>query len=362
MKINLHYHQNEKRSFSLYLSLLTPALAALILFSLANTLRAKDNANGKIQRHGNVIIYESDTGETIGDGRIQGPVTTSEINGRKAETVIMGNRATTTFDDGEKIESLKVGPQTIHRDADGRESTDLSVGGLTIRRGAGQNGSNTIVDTGRQSLFVGGSTNNLVTATVTSLLQGSGVKTKKTWDDVEFDQLEIAGVFDVKILCGAKNPQLALEIDDNLLDCVNVKAEDSTLLITVDKPFSTKLRPRLDIKTKSLKKLTMNGQDNVSIKHVAGKDFTALLTGSGDLDVQGGVTSATLKMDGSGKINAIKLKTDNLNVTLAGAGEIKCKADKSAKIAISGAGDVYIGGNAKIKSEVTGAGRVVRTP
>src|SRR5262245_60543573 len=84
-------------------------------------------------------------------------------------------------------------------------------------------------------------------------VEGSGNVITKTVNVQSFDQLDVNGVFALKLLQGSKE-EVKIEADDNLQELFEVKNEGSTLTITMkkDKNFNSKNKLRVYITFKKL--------------------------------------------------------------------------------------------------------------
>ena len=77
------------------------------------------------------------------------------------------------------------------------------------------------------------------------------------------------------------------------------------------------------------------------------------------IDVKGSAGDADVVVTGSGEVNGRDLKTQSLEATITGSGNINVIADKSVKAHITGSGNVVYSGSATIVSAShTGSGRV----
>ena len=87
----------------------------------------------------------------------------------------------------------------------------------------------------------------------------------------------------------------------------------------------------------------------------------ATVSGSGALNLTGNVKSADIKVSGSGNIRANDLKTDAVEATISGSGNIYIVANKSINARVSGSGRlVYTGNPTNVNSNTSGSGRVVK--
>ena len=101
-------------------------------------------------------------------------------------------------------------------------------------------------------------------------------------------------------------------------------------------------------------KIVVNGVEANKVK-------AEILTGKGLIIVSGKCTEASLKVIGTGEIQADKLLTQTAGCTLLGTGCIGCNASDKISIKGSGTGKVYYVGNpAEIKTHALGSIKAIR--
>lgn len=74
----------------------------------------------------------------------------------------------------------------------------------------------------------------------------------------------------------------------------------------------------------------------------------ANISGSGNVLLNGKSGKAEYRIAGSGDINAIDLKTEDVNAHISGSGSIKCHATENLTGGVSGSGSVAYKGNPQI--------------
>lgn len=113
---------------------------------------------------------------------------------------------------------------------------------------------------------------------------------------------------------------------------------------------------------------TFYGTGNVKIRHSSsgrirasipeGTAIDVVLSGSGNVDLDGEVTSAGYTLNSSGKIDALELEAIEVEATVTGSGKIFTWATETLKATITGSGDVIYRGQPTISFQITGSGNV----
>jgi hypothetical protein len=106
--------------------------------------------------------------------------------------------------------------------------------------------------------------------------------------------------------------------------------------------------------------ISVSGSGSIT-SAINANQLTAAVSGSGALALNGGVKNADIKVSGSGHIRANDLKTDAVDATISGSGNIYILANKSINARVSGSGRlVYTGTPTTVNSSTSGSGRVVK--
>ena len=112
------------------------------------------------------------------------------------------------------------------------------------------------------------------------------------------------------------------------------------------------------IKTSSLQ-TKVSGSGNVYL-NTNTNDLISVLSGSGSINISGTAEDATIIISGSGSFKGKDLRTKNTDVKISGSGSAKIYADSSIDAAISGSGSLSYAGNARVSQTTSGSGRISR--
>lgn len=198
-----------------------------------------------------------------------------------------------------------------------------------------------------------------------------------------FNAVESAGAFDVVINDAPQDGKIKLEGESNILDKIEIEVQENTLVIQHKKGFNffTTSRPvRIIFNAQNLKSLGLSGSGTITANGVQKVDnFSAAISGSGDIDVkvsaqnvnaaisgsgnislEGNTNRFKVGISGSGDINAFGLKTQDAEISVSGSGDTKLTVNESLTASVAGSGDIHYKGKPnKIKASSGGSGDVI---
>lgn len=210
---------------------------------------------------------------------------------------------------------------------------------------------------------------------------GSGPTISRNYQLGNFQQIEVAGSYDVQVKTGA-NVSVSARGGQNLLDHTIVEVSDGKLLIHPEKTsgffnFGHHGHATFTVTVPQLTAANIAGSGDMTIDHLQGDGFEGQIAGSGSLklasldlqelklsiagsgDVKAGggkAKSAEYQIAGSGDIDAGGVQTQDAQMSIAGSGGIKAHAVGTAQISIMGSGDVDVSGGAKCQVSKAGSG------
>jgi len=200
-----------------------------------------------------------------------------------------------------------------------------------------------------------------------------------------FDQIEVAGPYDVQVRTGA-NPSVSASGPQKMLDHMVVEVRNGKLEIHSERQkgwFHTGWNfhgsVNLTVTVPQLHGATIAGSGDIKVDQVKGDRFEGTVAGSGGLDVAtvdvqtlklaiagsggtkvggGRAQKAEFEIAGSGDIDAKGVQAQTADVSIAGSGNIAANASGTADVSIMGSGDVQMTGGAKCNISKAGSGNV----
>ncbi len=102
--------------------------------------------------------------------------------------------------------------------------------------------------------------------------------------------------------------------------------------------------------------VTIDGSGHIRIEGVQAGNLTVKVSGSGDVELVGTADRLSLEIDGSGDIDGTELVSSDATATIRGSGNINVNATNTLDARISGAGSISHSGGATVTKTVNGAG------
>jgi hypothetical protein len=214
--------------------------------------------------------------------------------------------------------------------------------------------------------------------------EGAGPTVSRNYQVGNFDRIEVAGPYDVKVSTGSAASASARG-PENMIERMVVEVKDGTLQIhpRENKGFSfhwgNSGHVELAVTVPQLKAASIAGSGDVAVDHVRGDQFEGAVGGSGTINLgsvevksvklsiggsgdikasSGTAQSADYSIAGSGNIDAGGVTAQQAKVSIAGSGSTTARATGAADVSVAGSGDVEISGGAQCKVDKAGSGDV----
>ncbi|SMC56520.1 head GIN domain-containing protein [Cellulophaga tyrosinoxydans] len=223
---------------------------------------------------------------------------------------------------------------------------------------------------------------NSCTAQWGKRIKGNGNITTIKKSVGDYESLDMAGFFDVKLIEG-KEGNITITGEENLLEYIVTEVKDGKLILKTEKGVNLQPSHRNGIKitipveqinsvylsgsgditsektlTADSFKATISGSGDISLD-LAVKELKTSISGSGDIELTGNTDTFDLSISGSGDIDAFKLAANHVDVSVSGSGDIEVTANKSIKARVSGSGDInYRGNPEKVDTKSSGSGDI----
>lgn len=211
----------------------------------------------------------------------------------------------------------------------------------------------------------------------------AGPKTTQNFTLTGFTGVKVAGPDDVTIRQGdnfsiaARGPQAEIDELDITLDgallSIGRKREGFSLgggrhrgveiAITMPKLDTVRLTGSGSIDADAVAgdkvEAVLTGSGDLKIAKLTGKRADITLSGSGDIDIDNGTIDAgDISVTGSGDVHADGLVATTLAVSVTGSGNVETQATGKADVRVLGSGDVTLTGGATCSTRKMGSGTV----
>jgi len=214
--------------------------------------------------------------------------------------------------------------------------------------------------------------------------EDAGPTTSRSYNVGNFQQIEVAGPYNVEVRTGS-NIGVSATGNEKLLDHTRVEVDGNRLQIGPEKShnwfggWKSSGSAKFVITVPQLTGASIGGSGDIQVDRVQAPNFEGNIGGSGTLSVaalevqtlklkiggSGGIKAgagkaqiADYSIGGSGSVDAGAVAVDQLKVNVAGSGNVRAHATGSADVNVVGSGDVEIAGGAKCKVNKMGSGDV----
>lgn len=213
-------------------------------------------------------------------------------------------------------------------------------------------------------------------------INGNGNLTTTTIQTSNYDGVSVAGNFYVTLVEG-KEGSITLNGESNLLEEIvveikngnlHIKPEDRVNLrpsrgmkIEITVPVeqiskvalagSGEIKNAFDLKAENLE-VKLAGSGDIKLNVTAG-ELEATIAGSGNIILNGRASELKGSIAGSGTVDAYRVQAENANITISGSGDYNINCTGELKVRVSGSGNVnYKGKPDKIDTKVAGSGKI----
>ena len=232
------------------------------------------------------------------------------------------------------------------------------------------------------ALFIVAGSELTVANTKVTVAESKIIRTDDERQVSGFSGITISGRHNVYITMG-NTESLRLEGDATAINEIETKVEDGVLKIRNKKQMNTRSwnntgKVNIYIQAKSLNNLVLSGSGNVEVNGkvksanlsntISGsgsievsmevENYSAVISGSGEISAKGYAKNAKITIAGSGDFDGHNLKTSNSSAKVSGSGDISIIADKKLDAVVSGSGDIRYSGNATVNSTKSGSGNI----
>lgn len=209
-------------------------------------------------------------------------------------------------------------------------------------------------------------------------IQGNGEVKRETRESAPFESIDVSGGYEVFIK-PANYSSLTIEADENLLEHIETYVKSGVLHISSKKNFSRYQKLAIYITAKDLKRIEASGASEISSQGtLQGKDMKLDFSGAvearleinaerleGDFSgacevkLRGNANRADFETSGAVEIDAEKFRTKTCRLDMSGAGQAVVFATEELNVKVSGAAQVrYKGNPGSVKQDISGAASI----
>jgi len=213
-------------------------------------------------------------------------------------------------------------------------------------------------------------------------IKGNGNVTTITRTTSDYDGIKCAGSMDYILVKGTEG-KIRIEGEENLLKYIITEVKNNNLIIKVENHINLKSSMNKTIKItipfQDISEVSLAGsgdlwnEDKITTTNLdvslAGSGDVKLdiqttsvegsIAGSGDLTLKGKTDNLEASVSGSGDFHGFNLQSNNTEVYVAGSGDAQVVSNEYLKARVSGSGDIAYKGNPnKEDTKVSGSGSI----
>lgn len=159
------------------------------------------------------------------------------------------------------------------------------------------------------------------------------------------------------VIEGGDTDGVTISSDDNVLPKLTAETRSGVLTLGIAAGASIAANELVyRVTVKDLQEIDVAGAGTIEASKLASKALTVTVAGSSDLRLSGKVDDLKLAISGFGNINAAGLLAERANVVVSGSGSISVNARESLDALMSGSGNVTYAGAPKVHSNISGSG------
>lgn len=153
-----------------------------------------------------------------------------------------------------------------------------------------------------------------------------------------------------------------VQTHQNLLSIVETSVNGSTLSITSSYNLRNAQTLNIFLSADDYERLQINGAGTIITQNCIDVDnLEVRINGAGAVNLCGNTGDLRLDISGAGKIEAFGMQATTANIQLSGASEVQTSVTDQLTVSISGAGLVSYMGDPEVISNINGAGVIRRT-
>jgi hypothetical protein len=188
---------------------------------------------------------------------------------------------------------------------------------------------------------------------------GSDDVTSESRDVSGFDEVELSGVGNLSIR-QTGSESLTVEAEEDVLADIRTEVVNDRLVIGPEPNtvLHTTGPINYELTVKDLRALRLAGSGNVEAEGISTDELAVTISGAGTVKISGRTDSQDVDIAGVGSYRAGDLESEEAKVAVVGAGSAVVNASEVLEAKISGAGSVEYIGDPTVHQEVSGVGRV----
>ena len=189
-------------------------------------------------------------------------------------------------------------------------------------------------------------------------IQGSGNIISESRELNNFTSIILLGSIDVNIKTSESN-NCVVVADDNLIPFIKTEVVNNKLNISLNESYASEEKLVVNINTPNYDEVSLSGSGNINILDFKNNNLSLNISGSGNITGNGEVETLVVKINGSGNLMSKEIKSKSATITINGSGVGKVFASDSISAKINGSGNIkYFGNPENVDSIINGSGDI----
>ena len=189
-------------------------------------------------------------------------------------------------------------------------------------------------------------------------IQGSGNIISESRELNNFTSIILLGSIDVNIKTSESN-NCVVVADDNLIPYIKTEVVNNKLNISLNESYSSEEKLVVNINTPNYDEVSLSGSGNINILDFKNNNLSLNISGSGNITGNGEVETLVVKINGSGNLMSKEIKSKFATITINGSGDAEVFASDSISAKINGSGNIeYFGNPENVDSIINGSGNI----
>jgi len=190
-------------------------------------------------------------------------------------------------------------------------------------------------------------------------IEGEGPVVEKTFTLEDFHSMGLGVSADVYIRKGNSN-EVRIKGQANIIDNIKKEVNDGSWSIEFDRKANNYRSLEIYVSMSTIRSLAIGGSGNIIVRDAfsgLGK-LEMAIGGSGNIEMAGSTSELNVSIAGSGNVRCEKMRAENCEVSIAGSGDCLVEVGEQLNVSIAGSGDVKYRGNPKLRTSIAGSGKV----
>lgn len=185
----------------------------------------------------------------------------------------------------------------------------------------------------------------------------SGNVTSETRDVSGFTEVAFNGTGNLAIR-QTGSESLTIEAEDNILPRLKTEVRNNHLTIEPNTNIQPMETINYELTVKDLRALEVDGAGSIDASDIKTDSLQVTTGGAGNISMTGEADSQDVDISGAGSYRAENLESKRAKIDLSGAGHAVVKVSDALEANISGLGSVEYIGNPTVSQNITGFGNI----